>query len=47
MKTLNNKLGFVKNSIVELNTETMSTINGGSWTIIIDDIKEKLRTITQ
>jgi hypothetical protein len=30
MKTQNNKLNFKKNSIVELNDDSMNSVNGGS-----------------
>ncbi|RLJ63313.1 hypothetical protein CLV86_1850 [Lacinutrix venerupis] len=47
MKTQDNKLKLNKNSLIELNIDSMATVNGGSWTVIIDPIKEKIKTITQ
>jgi hypothetical protein len=35
MKTQNNKLDFKKNSIVELNDDSMNTVKGGSLTITV------------
>ena len=46
MKTQNNKLEFSKNVVVELNTEDMSNVNGGSWTVLVDYINDKLTAIT-
>ncbi len=47
MKTLNNKLDFKKNSLVELNDKDLSNINGGSWTVLIDYINDQLTAITK
>lgn len=47
MKTKNKNLRFNKNTLVELNNETMSSIKGGSWTVVVDYINDKLKTITQ
>jgi hypothetical protein len=46
MKTQKKKLVLGKNTIVELNTKTLSRVNGGSWTIVVDYISDKLETVT-
>jgi hypothetical protein len=38
MKTQNNKLNFKKNSIVELNDDSMNSVNGGSTPTILSII---------
>ncbi len=47
MKTQKKELMFGKRSVVELNDDKLKNINGGSWTVLVDYINDKLTAITQ